>query len=321
MTKHALPLADYAEFDPAAAPAAEGSPWGGLSAARPFFENAEISATLKRAVFYARAGIPIHFQGSAGLGKTSLALAMAARLGRPVSFMAGNDWLDAEDMIGKEIGQSTSSVVDKYIQRVRRSESHSRYDWAQSILAQAMEQGHTLVYDEFTRSSAKANGILLSVLEEGVLISTNQVNTRTCLQAHADFRIILTSNPHDYAGVNTTPDALLDRMVTFNLNAYSAETRIGIVSARTGLAPAISGRIVRLVDRLQAGLDSDHKCSMRAAILVARIAAMRLRSGTLSDALLAQITADVLNGRGLMLTAGQIARQLAATPPTPEDPT
>ena len=110
-------------------------------------------------------------------------------------------------------------------------------------------------------------------------------------------------------------------MVTFNLNAYSAETRIGIVSARTGLAPAISGRIVRLVDRLQAGLDSDHKCSMRAAILVARISAMRLRSGTLSDALLAQITADVLNGRGLMLTAGQIARQLAATPPTPEDPT
>lgn len=320
MTKHANPSIDYAEFDPAAAEPVEESPWGGLSASRPFFENTEISATLTRAIFYARAGIPIHFQGTAGLGKTSLALAMAARLGRPVSFMAGNDWLHADDMIGKEVGQSSSSVVDKYIQSVRRSESHIRYDWAQSILATAMEQGHTLVYDEFTRSSAKANGILLSVLEEGVLISTNQVNMRSCLQAHPDFRIILTSNPHDYAGVNTTPDALLDRMVTFNLNAYSVDTRIGIVAARTGLALPISDRIVRLVDRLQQGMDGDHKCSMRAAILVARIAAMRLRSGTLSDALLAQITADVLNGRGLMLTAGQIARHLAATAPRQEDP-
>ena len=321
MTKHATPSIDHAEFDPSPPVAADTSPWGGLSTTRPFFENAEISSTLKRAVFYARAGIPIHFQGTAGLGKTSLALAMAARLGRPVSFMAGNDWLEAEDMIGKQIGESTSSVVDKYIQRVRRSESHIRYDWAQSILATAMEQGHTLVYDEFTRSSAKANGILLSVLEEGVLISTNQVNTRSCLQAHADFRIILTSNPHDYSGVNTTPDALLDRMVTFNLNAYSVDTRIGIVAARTGLALPIAGRIVRLVDRLQDGMDGDHKCSMRAAILVARIAAMRLRSGTLSDTLLVQITADVLNGRGLTLTAGQIARHLAATPQPQEDPT
>jgi nitric oxide reductase NorQ protein len=239
-------------------------------------------------------------------------LAIANRLGRPVSFMAGNDWLEAEDMIGKVVGQATSSVVDKYIQRVRRSESHVRYDWEHSILAEAMEKGQTLVYDEFTRSSAKANGILLSVLEEGVLISTNQINERTNLQAHPDFRIILTSNPHDYAGVNATPDALLDRMVTFNLNTYSIDTKIGIVAARTGLTAEMSGRIVRLVHDLQGQTQSASICSMRGAILIARIAAQRLRATTLSDALLAQIVADVMNGRGLNLTPGQIAKLLAA---------
>jgi gas vesicle protein GvpN len=176
-----------------------------------------------------------------------------------------------------------------------------------------MKHGHTLVYDEFTRSSAKANGILLSVLEEGVLISTNQVNGRTYLQAHPDFRIILTSNPHDYAGVNSTPDALLDRMVTFNLGVYSLETKTGIVSARTGLSPEFSARIVRLVSKLQtpAAEQTGRNCSMRASILIARIAAMRLSSSTLSDALLAQITADVLNGRGPVVSASQIAKQLA----------
>lgn len=319
MTKPDPQPPEFPELGQKPPPPVEPNPWHGLSSARPFFENAEISAIMTRAVFYARAGIPIHFQGSAGLGKTSLAFAMAQRLGRPISFMAGNDWLEAEDLIGKEIGHTTSSIVDKYIQRVRRSESHMRYEWAHSILADAMEQGHTLIYDEFTRSSAKANGILLSVLEEGVLVSTNQVNARSFLQAHPEFRIILTSNPHDYAGVNATPDALVDRMVTFNLNAYSVETRVGVVAARTGLPGPLSARIVRLVDALQAGSDDANRCSMRAAILVARIAATRLRSGTLSDALLAQISADVLNGRGPSLTAGQIARHLAATPGSQED--
>lgn len=318
MTKPDLQTEFY-ELGKTPVPPVEANPWRGHSANRPFFENAEISAIMTRAVFYARAGIPIHFQGSAGLGKTSLAFAMAQRLGRPITFMAGNDWLDAEDMIGKEIGQSTSSIVDKYIQRVRRSESHMRYEWAQSILASAMEQGHTLIYDEFTRSSAKANGILLSVLEEGILVSTNQTSDRTFLQAHPEFRIILTSNPHDYAGVNATPDALVDRMVTFNLNAYSVETRVGVVAARTNLPKSLATRIVRLIDALQADRNDANRCSMRAAILVARIAAMRLRSGAMSDALLAQITVDVLNGRGQSLTAGQIARLLAATPGLQED--
>jgi len=312
MTRHATSPADFTEFESPVFAAVDGNPWTGLSAARPFFENAEIAALLKRAAFYARAGIPIHFQGSAGLGKTSLALAIAAKLGRPISFMVGHNWLDAEDLIGKEVGRTTSSVVDKYIQSVRRSESHIRYEWAHSLLAEAMEQGHTLIYDEFTRSSAKANGILLSVLEEGVLVSTNQINERTYLQAHADFRIILTSNLHEYAGVNDTPDALLDRIVTFNLNAYSVETKIGVVTARTGLTAELSGRIVRLLNDLQEGTEGTSKNSMRAAILIARIAAMRLRSGTLSDALLAQITADVLNGRGPTPSVDQIARQLAA---------
>jgi len=138
------------------------------------------------------------------------------------------------------------------------------------------------------------------------------VNERTYLRAHADFRIILTSNPHDYAGVNATPDALLDRMVTFNLNAYSVDTKIGIVAARTGLDPQVATRIVRLVHGLQDLTQGASKNSMRAALLIARIAALRLRSTTLSDALLAQISADVLNGRGLNMTPGQIAKHLAS---------
>lgn len=286
------------------------TPWLGLNRAESFFENEEISNLLKRGLFYARSGVPIHFQGTAGRGKTSLALEIARRLGRKVAVIAGNDWLGADDLIGRQVGQRTSSVVDKYVQRVRRSETVERYDWQSSILAEAMENGHTLVYDEFTRSSAKANGILLSVLEEGLLLSTNPLAENGCITAHPDFRIILTSNPSDYAGLNETPDALMDRMVTFRLSRYSPQTESGIVAARTGLAPDVSGRIVRLVHDLFGDQD-EAACSMRAAIMIAQIAAMRLRAASLSDALLSQIAADVLNGRGASLTTRDIASYLA----------
>lgn len=289
------------------------NPWLGLTKSKWFFENDEISDLLQRGLFYARAGVPIHFQGTAGRGKTSIALEIAARLGRPVSVMTGNDWLDAEDLIGKEVGHSTRSVVDKYVQRVRRSEATVRYDWEHSILAEAMLHGHTLVYDEFTRSSAKANGILLSVLEEGVLITADRLAEHSKVQAHPEFRIILTSNPREFAGVNAAPDALLDRMVTFPLTSYSVATEAGIVAARTGVASDLAARIVRLVRSLHAQVEAPGGCSMRGSVMIAQIAALRLRAANLSDALLAQIAADVLGGRGIALSTGQIAKQLAAT--------
>lgn len=294
-----------------AAQGAQRSAWSGGQRPSPFFETEEISSLVKRGLFYARAGVPLNFQGAAGLGKTSIALEIARRLGRKVSLMAGNDWLGSDDLIGKEVGQSTHSVVDRYVQRVRRSEASLRYDWEASLLGEAMREGHTLVYDEFTRSSAKANGILLSVLEEGILITTDRLADAPCIEAHPDFRIILTSNPHDYAGVNSSPDALLDRMLTFRLKRYNAATEAGIVSARTGLDAEMSTKIVRLVRGLQKQVWPDAECSMRAGLMIARIAAVRQRNVPLSDALIAQIVADVLNGRGAALTTREIAQALA----------
>ncbi|MEM8537512.1 MAG: AAA family ATPase [Pseudomonadota bacterium] len=306
-------------MQPATADGAEPArlnPWQGLRDDRQFFENDEVATLVQRGLFYARAGVPIHFQGAAGRGKTAIALQIAKRLGRPIAVMTGHDWMTSNDLIGREVGQSTRAVVDKYIQRVRRSETTVRHDWEHSLLADAMLHGHTLVYDEFTRASAESNGILLSVLEEGVLISTDRLAQQAEVRAHADFRIILTSNPSDYAGVNTAPDALLDRMITFPLHSYSAETEAGIVAARTGIAPDLANRIVRLVHHFAS--TDDGPCSMRAAIMIARIAAVRLRQAELSDALLSQIAADVLRGRGITQDAAQIARQLA-TNANPEE--
>ena len=293
---------------------AGSSPYRGTppTTKRTFFESDEISSLIKRGLFYARAGVPLNFQGAAGLGKTAIATEIAERLGRKVTLITGNAWMGSEDLIGKEVGQTNYTVVDKYIQRVRRSEAHLRYDWAESLLAEAMRAGHTLIYDEFTRSSAEANGILLSVLEERVLITTDRLADATRIEAHPDFRIILTSNPHDYAGVNVSPDALMDRMLTFRLGRYSLETETGIVTARSGLSPGTSARIVRAVRSFQQGGQKGEDHSMRAGLMIARIVAARQQTKPMSNALLAQIIADVLNGRGAALSTSDIASALTS---------
>lgn len=75
--------------------------------------------------------------------------------------MTGNEWLTARDFIGREVGHSERTVVDKYVQSVCRKETRTERDWKDAILATSMQRGFTLIYDEFTRASPEANSTFL----------------------------------------------------------------------------------------------------------------------------------------------------------------
>jgi MoxR-like ATPase len=55
------------------------------------------------------------------------------------------------------------------------------------------------------------------------------------IAVQADFRIIFTSNPADYAGVHGSQDALLERMVTILLSGFDQDTEAGITQTHFGL--------------------------------------------------------------------------------------
>jgi len=94
---------------------------------------------------------------------------------------------------------------------------------------------------------------------------------------HADFRIIFTSNPSDYAGVHGAQDALLDRMVTILLSGFDRDTEAGITQAHSGLPLVEVERVVALVRAFRdAGLKTS-SASVRPAILISRI--LRVRAG------------------------------------------
>jgi len=258
------------------------------------FANDRLASIEARALSYLRAGAPVHLRGPAGTGKTTLALQVAASLGRPVVLVTGDAWLTAGDLIGQDIGKRTRNVVDNFIHNVRKTETEITDLWSENALTLAIARGYTLVYDEFTRSPPRANNPLLMALEERAVVLPSRAGREIYLRAHPDFRAIFTSNPMDYAGVEAPQDALLDRMITFDLATHDSETEAGVVAAKTGLDAETCGAIVGIVRALRAKGTCRASASMRAAIMIARVVKSEAIEVSQRDPRFVQLCADVL---------------------------
>jgi len=251
----------------------------------------------RRAMAYLDAGFPVHFRGPAGSGKTKTALDLAERLGRPVLLLVGDASLDTAALIGREAGSRTRRVVDRYITSVHRVESETLPVWLDRALTTACVEGGTLVYDEFNRAPASANNVLLTVLEERVLSLPRARGQDSALRVHADFRAIFTSNPEDHAGTQEAQDALLDRMVTIDLDGFDRETEVAIAAARSGLDAEGAGRIVDLVRDFRRSREWTRRPTLRASVMIARLARAQGLPVSSADERFVELCLDVLGSR------------------------
>jgi len=236
-----------------------------------FVQTPYVKDVVERAMLYLQAGYPVHFAGSSGTGKTTLAFHLAAQWGRPVTLMQGNEEFVSSDLTGKDIGYRKSKVMDNYIHSVMKTEEQMSRVWVDNRLTTACRKGDMLIYDEFNRSKAETNNVLLSVLSEGIL---NLPGIRGAgdgyMDVHSSFRAIFTSNPEEYAGTHKTQDALIDRMITIKLSHPDRDTEVKILNARSGLEETEASYIVDIVRELR-GDEHKSKTSLRAGIAIARI--------------------------------------------------
>jgi gas vesicle protein GvpN len=280
-------------FTPSAAQA-EGKPTArpseaGIALPSDFVDTPFVKDLVDRSLAYLRHGLHVHFSGPAGSGKTTLALRVAQGLGRQVVLIHGDDQMGTADLVGKESGYKRSYTHDHYIHTVLKVEEEVKPMWVGKALTEACQKGFTVVYDEFTRSRPEANNVLLPVLEERVLPLRGGN-----IPVHPEFRIVLTSNPADYAGVHGVQDALLDRMVTILLSGFDEDTEAAITREHSGLPLAEAGRIVALVRAFRdAGLKTS-SASVRPAILISRILRVRGGHANAADPVFAQTCRDVL---------------------------
>jgi nitric oxide reductase NorQ protein len=260
-----------------------------------FVETAYIKDLTGRALDYIQAGFPVNFSGPAGIGKTTLALHIAARLGRPAVLVCGDHEFNSSDLVGGLYGYQKKYLKDNFIRSVLKTDESMTSHWVDNRLTTACQYGLTLIYDEFTRSRPEANNILLSVLEERLLPLPAARGGESYLKVHPDFTAIFTSNPEEYAGVYKSQNALRDRMVTVELDNFDEETEVAITQAKSKLTLDNSRRIVSLVRRVREAKSKNKLTpTVRACIMIGKI--LNLKGGTTlgSNHTFRQICLDVL---------------------------
>ena len=259
-----------------------------------FVETPAIQELGDRALGYLRSGFPVHFRGPAGSGKTTLACHVTTQLGRPVVFMTGDYEMTTSNLVGGQSGYQYRKVFDNYIHSVKKYEENATRHWSDHRLTTACREGCTLVYDEFTRSRAEANNILLGVLEERLLVLPVPNQNESYVKVHPEFRAIFTSNPQEYSGVHDAQDALSDRMVMIDVDYFDRDTELGITASRSGLAQSKAERIVELVRDYRASGEYDQAPTLRASIMIARVVADQNLQVSSADPRFVQTCLDLL---------------------------
>ena len=236
-----------------------------------FVSTPSVERVTQRASRYLESGYSVHLRGPAGVGKTTLALHLAHLREQPIFLMIGDDEFKTSDLIGNKSGYTRKKLVDNYIHTVLKVEDELKHNWIDSRLTLACKEGFTLIYDEFNRSRPEVNNVLLSVLEEKMLVLPPSQNQSEYIQVHPQFRVILTSNSEEWTGVHATQDALLDRVVTIGMGQPDISTEQNIVIQKTGINPLKAEVIIKLVRSVRQRVDKEDLGSLRSALMISKV--------------------------------------------------
>jgi len=237
---------------------------------------------------------PVHIIGPTGCGKTLLALQVAKELGRPAVWINGDESVTTTDLIGGYSQVEVSSIRDKYIHNVFKDKDILKAEWIDNPLTLACKYGYTLIYNEFSRSKAAANNVLLSIFSEGILELPTQFGEERYVKVHPDFRAIFTSNSIEYAGVHRAQDALLDRMVGIYMDYHNKETEAKIIAAQSGIKEKHALLITDILHSLRTKSPQEDLIGTRAGVMVAQ--ALNL-ANNFDKPSIKQLLADVITSK------------------------
>lgn len=253
-----------------------------------------IKKLTNRATMYMDNGYPVHLRGPAGVGKTTLAVHIAKKIGRPILLICGSEEVNNENLIGGYFGLRKYLVEDNFITSVYKKEEIIRKSWNDGRLLTACKEGYTVIYDEFTRTPSEINNVFLSILEEKI-VDIPYGSNNTFVKIHPEFRIIFTSNPEEYIGVYRSPNALTDRMITIDIVDLDEETELGIIMARSGMNSEDASKILKLSRYVKDKYKELDYASIRGGIMLAKIVKSSKIKMVSSNSVFRQVCKDIYN--------------------------
>lgn len=232
---------------------------------QPFVKTAALEQVMQRALRYLKTGYSIHLEGPTGIGKTTLAMHLADCRQQPVMLVVGG------------LDLTVSSQPDAWLRL-------------------ACREGWTLVYDEFNRSRPEINTLLLSALEERMLVLADG-HRAEYMPVHSKFRVIFTSNSEEYCGTYSSQIALLDRLITLRLPEPNVLAQQQLLMELVGASAESAALVIGIVQQFFRQVSPESCSSLRPKLMIADICCREGIRVSTDDADFRQICRDILLAR------------------------
>jgi len=176
---------------------------------------------LKQIVLAHAVGKNILLEGNVGVGKTTLARAIA-------EYYGPND-SDYSNSIFYRVDCSEEllphNLVGYFEPPLVIAKGYDEESYKYGPLALAMLNGGCLFINEINRMPENTQNSLLTALDEGIL----KIPKLKTIEAHKDFFVVATQNPAAHVGVTVLGEALVDRFIWINLDYQKPEEEIQII--------------------------------------------------------------------------------------------
>jgi MoxR-like ATPase len=251
------------------------------------------------------AGRHLLVEGPVGVGKTSLVLAVAQALGRPL-FRVDGDGRYTEARLAGAFDPPTV-LRQGYVPEA----------FEPGPLVAAMRAGGLLFLNELNRMPEGVQNLLLPALDEGRV----EVPHLGCVEAAPGFLVAATQNPREFVATGDLSEALSDRFerVALAWQDEAEERAIVRARARCGPTPEIVEGAVALVRATRVDPRIRRGASVRAAIALADLATCL--GGDLERAarLALPTRVELLEDRAGELDEliGELAKKVRRGPPSP----
>ena len=175
-------------------------------------------AELAMALAVLGAGRHLLLEGPVGVGKTTVALAVCAHLGRDTVRVDGDD------------RYSESKLTGWFDPPLVLKQGYREESFFPGPLVEAMRGGRVLFINELNRMPESVQNVLLPALDEHLV----QVPHIGELRAAEGWQVVATQNPVEYVATGHLSEALRDRFEHLALECQSAAEEQDIVVAETG---------------------------------------------------------------------------------------
>jgi len=185
---------------------------------------------LRQIVLAHSVGKNILIEGEVGVGKTTLAKAIASYF--DTDFYRVDC---SEDLL-------SHNLVGYFDPPLVISQGYSEASYKYGPLALAMLNGGCLFINEINRMPESTQNSLLTSLDEGIL----EIPKLKTIKAHEDFFVVATQNPSAHVGVTVLGEALIDRFIWINLTYQSPEEEILIIKQEANLNSGSGDKIAKI---------------------------------------------------------------------------